>query len=98
MTPAAPEPLDTAAAKRRIRAILESGITRFSSHALDEMKQDDLSTVDCVNVLRGGVVQPPDLERGTWRYRVLTNRICVVVALRSDEELVVVTAWRIRAK
>jgi hypothetical protein len=49
-------------------------------------------------VLCGGVVQPPELERGTWRYRVLTNRICVVVAFRSDDELVVVTAWRIRPR
>lgn len=98
MAPAGREPLDTAAAKRRIRTILESGTVRFSSHALDEMKKDQLTTVDCVNVLRGGVVQPPDLERGTWRYRVLTNRICVVVAFRSDDELVVVTAWRIHTR
>ena len=98
MAPAGREPLDTAAAKRRIGAILETGTIRFSGHALEELAKDDLTTVDCVNVLRGGVVQPPELERGTWRYRVLTNRICVVVAFRSDDELVVVTAWRIRPR
>jgi hypothetical protein len=47
------EPLDPATAKQRIRAILETGNTRFSQHALEEMAQDNLTTVDCVNVLRG---------------------------------------------
>lgn len=46
------------------------------------------------NILRAGVVQPPDFEKGTWRYRVQTNRMAVVVAFRSSQELVVVTAWR----
>ncbi len=89
-------PLETAAARRLIRHILEAGTVRFSEHALAEMVQDDLTTVDCVNVLRGGLIEPPELERGTWRYRVKTNRICVVVAFRSEHELVVITAWRIQ--
>lgn len=89
-------PLGTTAAKRLIRHIIEAGTVRFSGHALAEMARDELTAVDCVNVLRGGVVEPPELERGTWRYRVKTNRICVVVAFRSEHELVVVTAWRIQ--
>jgi hypothetical protein len=52
--------------------------------------------VDVVNVLRGGVVRPGELDRGTWRYQVQTGRLTVVVALRSKDELSVVTAWRIR--
>ena len=76
--------MDTAAANRRIRAILEGGTVAFSKHALEELNKDVLTTVE--------------LERGTWRYRVLTNRICVVVAFRSDDEVVVVTAWRIRQR
>lgn len=74
--------------------MIERGRVSFSSHALEEMADDDLTTVDCVNVLRGGIVEPGELERGSWRYRVRTARICVVVAFRPDEELVVVTAWR----
>lgn len=31
---------------------------------------------------------------GTWRYRVHTQRIWVVVAFRSETRLVVVTGWR----
>lgn len=90
--------LDTGAAGRRIRRILEAGIVNFTSHALEEMRKDQLTTVDCTNVLRGGIVEPGEWERGSWRYRVRTNRICVVVAFRSETRLVVVTAWRIRPR
>lgn len=47
-----------------------------------------------MNVLRAGVVYPPELENGTWRYRVRGGRINVVVAFRSEDTLVVITAWR----
>lgn len=89
------EPFDSAKAKRLIRGILEGGAVTFTGHALREMEADDLQTVDAVNVLRGGVIEPPELEKGTYRYRVRTSRICVVVAFRSSRELAVVTAWRI---
>ena len=85
-------------AKKQIRHILEQGRVAWSRHALDEMAKDKLTTVDVVNVLRGGIVRPGELERGSWRYRVLTSRMCAVVAFRSGEELVVVTAWRIETR
>ena len=53
------------------------------------------TTVDAVNALRGGIVDPGELERGTWRYRVRTARLVVVVAFRSETDLVVVTGWRV---
>jgi len=93
--PPVPEPLEPGAAKRLIRKIIESGTVSFSKHAEEEMAKDDLNTVDCVNILRGGIVRPGEMERGSWRYRVETAHMCVVVALRTDTELVVVTAWRI---
>ena len=62
-----PEPLTTGAAKKAIRAALQSGKIEFSGHAQREMKNDDLQTTDCVNVLRGGVVEPPELADGTFR-------------------------------
>lgn len=67
----------------------------FSRHALEELAEDDLTTVDAVNALRGGVVGPGEFERGTWRYRVRTARLVVVIAFRSQTELVVVTGWRV---
>jgi uncharacterized protein DUF4258 len=90
------EPLDPTRARQLIRRILQVGTVDFSGHALQEMASDDLTTVECTNVLRGGVVEPPELASGTWRYRVRAARICVVVAFRSETRLVVVTAWRIR--
>jgi Domain of unknown function (DUF4258) len=90
------EPLDPTRARQLIRHLIASGEVSFSKHALEEMAKDHLTTVDCTNVLRGGVVESPELERGTWRYRVRTNRIYVVVVFRSETRLVVVTAWRIQ--
>lgn len=90
------EPLTPAAARRRIREILASGEVVSSRHATQEMADDDLTMVDCINVLRSGVVEPAELEHGSWRYRVHTQRIWVVVAFRSETRIVIVTAWRTR--
>lgn len=60
------------------------------------MAKDGLTAVDCVNVLRGGVVGQAELERGAWRYRVTTQRIAVVIVFRSESVLVVVTTWRFK--
>lgn len=89
------EPLSPDAATALIRRILKEGQVAVSQHATDEMQADNLTTVDCANVLRAGAVkQPADLERGTWRYRMETARITVVVAFRSEQELVIITTWR----
>jgi hypothetical protein len=89
-----PEPLSPPNAKRLILEILRTGTVSFSNHARREMAKDTLSAVDCVNVLRGGVVEPPEWEQGSWRYRVWAGRVTVVVVFRSPLALVVVTAWR----
>ena len=88
------EPLSTVAAKQLIGAILAGGTVAYSRHARAELAKDNMTTVDAVNVLRGGVVEPAELENGSWRYRVRTARMYVVVAFRSEEEMVIVTAWR----
>ena len=89
------EPLDPAAVKKLLHQILGSGLFTYSGHALKEIAKDGLTTVDCVNVLRGGVPRPGEYESGSWRYHVETAKITVVVAFRSENELVVVTAWRV---
>jgi hypothetical protein len=90
------EPLTPTAAKQLIRKILAEGVYWTSAHADQEMLKDSLTQVDAVNVLRGGVVEPAEWENGSWRYRVRTARIVVVIALDSEMELTIVTAWRIR--
>jgi hypothetical protein len=59
------------------------------------MAKDQLTTQDALNVLRAGVVEPSEFVNGSWRHRVKTNRICVVVTLSSETEAIVITAWRI---
>lgn len=58
------------------------------------MKERDVSRADVVFTLRSGVVDPPELEGGTWRYRVRTPELLVVVAL-DDDNLTVISTWRI---
>jgi hypothetical protein len=88
------EPLEPSKARRLIREILEKGSVSFSGHSGKALADDDHSTVDAVNVLRGGVVEPAEFENGSWRYRVRTQRTAVVIVFRSASEITVVTAWR----
>ncbi len=89
------EPLRCSQAKALIRDILRNGFVTYSKpHAEQRLKERNLTTVDCVNILRGGVVEEPEFENGSWRYRVRTPLICVVVRFISEDELEVVTAWR----
>ena len=90
------EPLNPVEARRLIQHILSQGEVTFSTHALDELAKDRLDIVDCRNTLRGGRVEPAELEHGSWRYRVFAPRMAVVVAFRSEQKLIVVTAWRMR--
>ena len=86
--------LDRTTAKKLIQGIVDDGSVVYSNHALEEMQKDRLTTVDVVNVLRGGVVDPAERENGSWRYRVRTQKMYVVVVIRSETELKVVTAWK----
>ena len=93
-------------ARRLLRRLLEEEIFVVSRMPV-EMKKNNLTDVNVVNVLRGGVVQPAEWENGSWRYRVLTQRMAAVAAFEPDAEslpadaddlsemeLIVVTAWR----
>ena len=72
--------LDPLEARKLLTWILPHGSVVFSGHARREMEDDDLNEPDVVNILRAGMIaDPPDLERGTWRYRVETDRMCAVV-------------------
>lgn len=88
-------PLKPPDAKRLAREIMENGTFVVSGHAIQEMKNDELETTDCLNLLRAGVYEPPESINGEWRYRVSSQRICVVITFVSDTRLRVVTAWRV---
>lgn len=90
-----PEPLKPPEAKKLIHEIISRGIVTYAQpHAEDRMRQRNINTVDCVNVLRGGLVAEGEYENGSWRYRVFTPRMCVVIRFESESLLEVVTAWR----
>ena len=60
-----------------------------------EVEDDDLDEPDVVNVLRAGMIaDPPNLERGTWRYQVKTDRMCAVVSFNDGSGVVVVRVRR----
>jgi hypothetical protein len=90
------EPLSAPEVRKLVRDICENGTVEFSPHAYEEMAKDSLSELDALNVLRGGWPEPGEFERSSYRYRIRTQNICVVVAFRSETWLVVVTAWRDR--
>jgi hypothetical protein len=93
--PTPQEPLRPAEARRLLRAILATGEVVFTNHALDEMAQDGISQAQAIGVLRSGVVEPAEFERGSWRYRVRARQTYVVASFRSEAAAVVVTAWRV---
>jgi hypothetical protein len=91
------EPLSQNEARRRISRILRHGSVVIWDHCKTELAKDDLDIVDVNNVLRcGRLIEPAEPARERWRYRVHTDRMCVVVQFESEVELSVVTAWRKR--
>jgi hypothetical protein len=61
-----------------------------------ELAKDGYGTVDAINCLRAGIVEPAEWENGHWRYRVRTTKLLVVIQFEDEEELLVVTAWKLR--
>jgi hypothetical protein len=74
----------------------------FSRHALDELFNDELTTADAINVLKSSsskIYEEGELEKGSYRYRLETSNIVVVVAFSEDGmSITVITAWDKRRK
>ncbi len=67
----------------------------FSKHGLHQMKERNIRTGDILNILKAGdIYQDPELENGTYRYRVETHKMIVVIAFRKPNHITVITAWR----
>lgn len=89
------EPLKRTETKKLILSILKDGDVSFAQpHALERLEKHGMSTLDCLNVLRGGTVEEAEYENGEWRYRVHTVKMTVVVRFEDETELMIVTAWR----
>jgi hypothetical protein len=88
------QPLTAADARKLARDILDNGSVVWGDHALAEMTNDKLTTVDATNVMRGGAYSEAEWENGGWRHQAFTQRIVVVIEFESETELIVITAWR----
>lgn len=88
------EPLLPSAARDLIRLAVAHAKVAFASHAREELAKDGITIDRAIEVLRAGVVEPAEFEHGSWRYRVRAATIYVVVAFRTEDHVVVVTAWR----
>ena len=95
MTTGSIEPMLPGEARKRIRTVLAEGEVVFTSHALEEMKHDGISQAKVIDVLRGGVVEPAEFERGSWRCRVRAHKVYAVLSFRSAATALGVTAWRV---
>lgn len=91
------EPLQRTQTKKLILSILKDGSISFAQpHAMERLKKHGLSTLDCLNVLRGGAAEVAEYENGEWRYRIQTAKMTVVVRFEDETELMIVTAWRMK--
>jgi hypothetical protein len=90
--------LDPLHVRKLLSRILRTGAVAFCKHARDAMEDDDLTEPDVVNILRCGTIRDGELEKGSWRYRVETGRMCAVITFRSGSEVTIVTVWRSKAR
>lgn len=87
------EPLSAHEARKLAKHIIENGTVVFTKHAEVELAKDGKTTVDAINVLRGGAYSEAEWESGGWRHQAFTARFVVVIEFDSETELIVITAW-----
>jgi len=98
------EKLNRNEAKKQIQFIVCKHLENiwFSKHALKELSNDDLTTVDALNVLKSPdskIYDEGELERGNYRYRLETANIIVVITFSADgKSITVITTWDKRRK
>ena len=86
---------DREAARKLVRTIAGRGRVVLTGHARNRLRDRNLTTQDVLMLLLGGWVER--VERGTrgeLRFVVCNARTTVVIVPRSEDELVVLTAWR----
>ena len=89
------EPLKPSESRKLILHILKNGDVTYSQpHAIERMEERKIDNSDCINILRGGKVKEGEFENGSWRYRVETSKMTVVVTFIDENELMILTAWR----
>ena len=86
-------------ARKRIAEIMAThpGRVRVTRHAEQALADDGLSALDAINVLASGsarINEEGEFKDGSWRYRVSTSFLVVVIAFEPDGNgIVVITGW-----
>ena len=97
------EPFDQDVARAHVLAILDGpGMTVFTARLKKDLLENDMTSLDAVNVLRGGAMSPAVQTSAGWIYRATTRRMSVEFSFRaqarqsltSPNELVLVAARR----
>lgn len=87
--------LDAYQAKKLLDQLRSESKYITTNHLREELAKDNLTTLDCMNVLRCGRVEHPEWENGRWRYLVHTPKMAVIVEIDEDQsEFTIITAWR----
>lgn len=96
--------LDKTQARKQIAEVIAKfpGNIHFSRHAREELENDDLTTGDVWNVLKSSdsrIVDEGECCKGSYRYRLETTFIMVVVAFHvTGDGINIVTVWDKRKK
>ena len=93
------EPFDQDVARAHVLAILDGpGMTVFTARLKKDLLENDMTSLDAVNVLRGGAMSPAVQTSAGWIYRATTRRMSVEFSFRGPargpNELVLVAARR----
>jgi hypothetical protein len=93
-------PLRPREAGELARGILESGRLAVTKHARKRMKERDLTLTDVENTIRCGAVRgkPESTVQGMFKYRFETNRMAAIVMFRSEDEMLIWTAFRFEGR
>lgn len=70
-------------------------VASLSTHCQQEMLNDHLIPEDVFQVLRdGNIYNFPEFENGSYRYRVETQKIVVVIIFKEPNIVRCITTWR----
>lgn len=89
--------LNRTQARKLLTEILNKELNKvsFSKHCRHELRNDNLTTVDVLNTLKAGFINvDPEYVNETYRYRVETSKMIVVIAFIQPDFIRCVTAWR----
>jgi hypothetical protein len=85
-------------ARKLIARLIGDERVRFSNHAYERMDEREISIQDAINVLESPssfILGEGELENGSYRYQLCTNRFKLVVGFASDgSEIVVLSVMR----